>query len=92
MINTFQHIQIIRDFLRFVSPQVAAKLTVQLRRLPRRELDNGPRSIRLLPRVKMKCRHGIGSLFLCQTNKFGRECFKCFTEANSLAGGEGHGD
>ncbi|GEM_PF-3889732 len=69
MIVALQRIQIVGDFLRLIAPQIAAKLTVQLRRLPRRKLDNGPRSIRLLPRIKMKCRHGIGSLLFRRKDK-----------------------
>ena len=76
MITIAQHIQIVGDFLRFISPKIATKLAVQLGRLTCRKPNNGPRSIRLLPFVEVNFRHGSASSLICQTDKLARARFK----------------
>jgi len=76
MISIAQHVQIVGDFLRFIAPQIATKLAVQLGRLARQKPYNGPRSIRLLPFVEVNFCHGSVSSLLCQTDKTVKPAFK----------------
>ena len=80
MITIAQHVQIVCDFLRFIAPQIATKLAVQLGRLACQKPNNGPCSIRLLPFVEVNFRHGSVSSLLCKTDKTVRVRFKS-TEA-----------
>ncbi|KAB2788162.1 hypothetical protein F9K97_03395 [Brucella anthropi] len=76
MIAIANHIQIVGDFLRFIAPQIATKLAVQLGRFTCQKPNNGPRSIRLLPFVEVNFCHGTYRSLRCQVDKFEQLVFK----------------
>lgn len=76
MIAIAHHIQIVGDFLRFIAPQIATKLAVQLGRLTCQKPNNGPRSIRLLPFVEVNFWHCTYRSLRCQVDKLEQPVFK----------------
>lgn len=67
MIAIAQHVHIVGDFLRFIVPQIATKLPVQLGRLACQKRNNGPCAIRLLPFAEVNFRHGSFNSLLWQS-------------------------
>lgn len=81
MIAIFQQVQIVDDFLRLILLQAAAKLTVKLRGLASRQINNGPSSIRLAPLIKVKFSHGTRCTLDCQTDRLAKSVFKSIRSA-----------
>lgn len=65
MKTVIDHVQIIGDFIRFGTPQIAAKLAVQLGRRATHEFNNRPRSVRLLAFVEFHFYHRVNSPPIC---------------------------